>query len=149
MHLLPWYGKIQWILYNVALPNSILVTLVYWTFLYSGSPRINTVSGFLDLALHGLNSVFMIIEYLTALIPSRLLHVYQPMLYGVIYIIFSLILWFSGHITVYPGIVDWRTANTAGTIVGFIIFYALMQFLLYVIRWLMNSCCCKADHSNS
>lgn len=86
-----WYHKVTWFFYIIAANNSILVTVVYWSLLYSGF-RIHEA----DVAFHLMNSVFMLIETCISSIPVRLFHVVYAELYGVTYLVFSVVYWRSG-----------------------------------------------------
>ena len=86
-----WYHKVSWVLYIIAANNSLLVTVIYWTLLYTGF-RVREA----DVAFHLLNSVFMLIETCFSGIPVRLFHVVYAMLYGVLYLLFSVVYWLLG-----------------------------------------------------
>ena len=91
---------------------SFQVTLIYFAFLYplavNQDPEF--AASALDINIHGINTVIMIIENFLSAIPLRIMHVIYPMIYGMIYAIFSLIYFAfdpETHIP-YPGILDWR-----------------------------------------
>ncbi|XP_068759937.1 uncharacterized protein [Montipora capricornis] len=86
-----WNHKVTWLLYSITSNNSILVTVVFWTLLYSGYEV-----GEPDIAFHLLNSVFMLIETFLSSIPVRLLHVVYAMLYGSLYCLFTVVYWLLG-----------------------------------------------------
>lgn len=83
--------KVAWFFYIIASNNSFMVTIVYWSFLYNGFKI-----GEPDVAFHLLNSVFMLTETCLSAIPVRLLHVVYAELYGVLYLIFTVVYWRSG-----------------------------------------------------
>ena len=72
----------------------------------------------------------------------RILHVYQPMIYGVLYIFVSLGYNLAGHDPVYglEGPLDWRNKSTRTTIVSIVaVFVAvpivhMITFALYKLR---------------
>lgn len=127
--------KVQWILYNVLLPNTILVAVVYWAVLYK--PGLNSrtsVDWFLDISVHGLNAVLMLIELGMSKFPTRLLHVYQPISYAFIYAFFSIGLWRETGIVLYEYVLDWNRAITAASMTGLLIYTILAQFVLFLIH---------------
>lgn len=136
--------KVQWVLYNISLPSSFVVTLIYWGALYGlYSPEID----FVNVGYHALNAVFMIIEQYLAAIPTRLLHFYQPIAYAAIYTIFTGILYVVSGIVVYPLVLDWTTPGvTLGVIGGLIIFYLVAQFVLFLIHRSLVNCLKSRDH---
>lgn len=50
----------------------------------------------LDVAVHGLNSLVMVLLLFSSSQPSRLLHIYQPLIFGTIYMLFGVIYHFAG-----------------------------------------------------
>lgn len=132
---LPWYVKMYWLLFNITTPLSFLITIFYWTVLYEAGVEEELNHG-LDIAVHGLNSLIMLVALLSSSHPSRLMHVYQPNLFSNIYIIFSLIYYFAGGVDpkgnayIYP-VVDWSRPNTTGLVI--IITSLLLTFLHLVI----------------
>ena len=143
---LPWYMKIQWLLFNAALPNTILVTMIYWSVLLPTSDTSSVVQRgatdwFLDIAVHGLNSVLMIVEHHLSDIPTRLLHVYQPVIYAVVYAIFSVVLWSQTGIVLYQFVLDWDRIITVGSMIGMLIYFLVFQFVSYLIHLRKENCC--------
>lgn len=86
-----WYHKVSWLLFIIAANNSLPVTVVYWTLLYTGFHV-----GEIDITFHLLNSVFMLTETCLSNIPVCIVHVVYAMLYGVFYILFSVVYWLLG-----------------------------------------------------
>lgn len=136
--------KAQWCIYNIALPNAVLVTLIYWLVLYPQLQAIGFETSFIDISLHGLNTVFMLIEQYLGAIPSRILHVYQPMLYGVVYVLFFTILWaINGDAEIiYRYILDWtHPGYTVASICGILLFFIATQLGLFVVYRLQQKHC--------
>ena len=141
-----WYMKIQWLLFNAALPDTILVTIIYWSVLLPTSDTSSVVQRgatdwFLDIAVHGLNSVLMIVEHHLSDIPTRLLHVYQPVIYAVVYAIFSVVLWSQTGIVLYQFVLDWDRIITVGSMIGILIYFLVFQFVSYLIYLRQQNCC--------
>ncbi|CAH3139600.1 unnamed protein product, partial [Porites evermanni] len=111
-----WYHKVSWAFYIIAANNSLLVTVVYWSLLYSGF-HIREA----DVAFHLLNSVFMLIETCLSSIPVQLLHIVYAVLYGVVYFLFSVVYWLLGGTTdgnkyIYP-ILDYESKPAKAAVV--------------------------------
>ena len=115
--------KLRGFFYIIASNNSFMVTIVYWSFLYNGSKIRES-----DVAFHLLNSVFMLTETCLSAVPVRLLHVVYAELYGVLYLIFTVVYWRSGATNIigdnfiYP-VLDYENKPYATAV--FIIVYAL------------------------
>ncbi|XP_050681810.1 protein rolling stone-like [Leptidea sinapis] len=123
---LPWYIVTYWILYNIATPIALFITLFYWAILYPIIKNNDDEAAELDLALdpvldifiHAINSVVMVILLLTSRHPSHILHFYFPFFFGVLYMVFSIIYYIVGgtdpygNLYVYP-VLDWSEPGAA------------------------------------
>ncbi|XP_059153805.1 uncharacterized protein LOC131939495 [Physella acuta] len=110
------YFKISWCLSDVVSVSAPIVTIIFFCALY---PQMkSTTSGLLDIQntnVHALNFVFVIIDHMISARPIRLLHCLSPLIYGAIYIVFSVIYWSfdkNRHI-IYPGVLDWNKPGVA------------------------------------
>ena len=141
MNRTSWYMKVTWFLADVIYVFAIIVTVVYFTALF---PNIGATEGSFfihDLNVHAFNTVQILIDIAIVARPVRLLHVLYPLLYGVIYVIFSIIYWSKDkeNNVLYPNILDW---NKPGTTILFMILLTLlglpvlqlMLFGLYRLR---------------
>lgn len=148
---LPWYMKIQWILYNIALPSAILVTLIYWAALYpmiKAYSNKNYETNWFDVSIHALNSVLMITESYLNHIPVRILHAYQGIIYGLVYVLFSVIVYYTmNHKVLYPYILDWNHPGiTVACLLGIILYYCVTFLILFIITRLKYRCHCCHRH---
>ncbi|CAG9796419.1 unnamed protein product [Diatraea saccharalis] len=131
---LPWYIKVYWVLFNIAVPLSFLITLFYWTVLFEANIEEELNHGH-DVAVHGLNSLIMFILLITSSHPSRILHIYQPLVFAVVYFLFTLFYYLGGGVNrdgqpfVYP-VLNW---NKAGQTVGVGVVTGLLLILLYIL----------------
>ena len=140
-----WCHKVAWFLYAIAVNNSILVTTVYWSLLYTGF-KIREA----DVAFHLLNSVLMLTETCLSAVPVRLLHVVYAELYGLLYMLFTVVYWRSGGTNtdgdsyIYP-IIDYKAKPYAAVVL--IITYGLvglpvsqlLTFGLFKLRCYLHS----------
>ncbi|KAI5644970.1 hypothetical protein NE865_02944 [Phthorimaea operculella] len=129
---LPWYVKIYWVLYNIATPLSMLITIFFWTVLYKkGSPIPLALCG------HGTNTVVMVVLLLSSRQPSRVLHFYQPFFFAVTWAFFSVIYHLCGGTNtegkkfIYA-VVDWSKPGWTSLVV-FLTAVALGVFHLLVV----------------
>lgn len=119
-----WYHKVSWVFYAIAANNCLVVTVVYWTLLYTGYHV-----GGADVTFHLLNSFFMLTETFLSSIPVQLFHVIYAMLYGVLYVLFTVVYWSfggtndSGDRFIYP-ILDYSHKPVAATVL--IVLYGLL-----------------------
>lgn len=137
---LSWYMKVQWLLYNISLPASVLVTLVYWGLLaplYFTEANIN-LNNFTQ---HAFNVLLMLIEFYLAALPTRLLHAYQPLVYVVGYGIFSILLYEVDGTILYPYILDWsRPGLTIACICGLMLYFLVAQLVFFLIYIALKIC---------
>nr|XP_022301875.1 protein rolling stone-like [Crassostrea virginica] len=95
----PWYLKTQWVLFNVSTVAALVITVLYYALL----TPVSTANSILT---HAINSVYAVAGLIVCAKPVRILHVYQPVLFSVIYCIFSLIYQMAGGGLIYE-ILDW------------------------------------------
>ncbi|CAG4977818.1 unnamed protein product [Parnassius apollo] len=130
---LPWYVKTYWVLYNSAVPIAFLITVFYWTILYEAGFEEEMNYG-LDVAVHGLNSIVMFLLLAFSSHPSRLLHVYQPFIFGLTYGFFSAIYYLAGGLDkfgnafIYP-VINW---GKPGPTLGMVAVTALLLVALHL-----------------
>ncbi|KAK7089409.1 uncharacterized protein [Littorina saxatilis] len=104
-----WYLQAYWVLSNVIQVFAFIVTFVYFGALYSADESL----GLPDINVHGLNSVMILIDNVVCARPVRLLHGLYPLLYGSLYVIFSVIYWSTDKVenVLYENVLDWNQAG--------------------------------------
>ncbi|ESP04551.1 hypothetical protein LOTGIDRAFT_237304 [Lottia gigantea] len=119
---------IVWLSYNYVSSNALMVTIIFWSVLAPGMEA--EASSMENVQLHIINTVIVFLEQCLSPIPIRLLHIIYPILYGLIYVIFSA----AYDKTIYS-ILDWSKPGTAMMYVSIIAFvaYPLIQFLFFGI----------------
>ena len=141
---LTWYQKLSWILWIIAANGSAVVTILYWTLIFTPP------TDFMDVSIHALNSLFVLIELFMGSIPVRLLHVVYVMIFSSIYSIFTVVYWAAGGVNdrgksyIY-NVIDIENGN-AGVAAGILIatvflIVPLIQLLLFGLYKLR--CCFK------
>ncbi|XP_045206857.2 protein rolling stone-like [Mercenaria mercenaria] len=146
-NVMPWYIRVQWLLFNASNSFSVLISLIYYGFL-------NVEFNHGSVYIHLLNSVYTFLGILFSAKPVQLLHVYQPMVPALLYMSFSIIYHILGGHMIYP-ILDWgnKTARTSLYAVVFICVAVplihLTCYLLHRIRVFLHRKCTtkKADIS--
>lgn len=63
-----------------------LVAILFWTLVYSGGALRETT-----VQTHGINWLIMLFEVFISKAPLRMEHVYVPMLYGLLYVLWSVV----------------------------------------------------------
>ncbi|XP_064632957.1 protein rolling stone-like isoform X2 [Lineus longissimus] len=114
---LPWYIRVQWILGNMAVPISFIITIMYFGVLFPSDILVQnreeqgivTIS-IGDLSTHGLNSVCAFLDISISASPWRLFHFIYPTLYSIVYVLFSVVYWALDpqNNIIYPVILDWN-----------------------------------------
>lgn len=97
---------------------------------------------------HAINSVYAVLSLIVSAKPVRILHVYQAVLFSVVYCVFSLVYQKAGGGAIYT-VLDWdKMPNTVllslATVLVVVPMVHLVMFTIYrsrVFAW--NSCCRK------
>ncbi|XP_047985609.1 protein rolling stone-like [Leguminivora glycinivorella] len=149
----PWYVMLYWVLFNISVSLAIVVTLLYWRLLSENASKygIHERYFWLETSLHGFNAVLVLIELFASRTPVRLAHIYQPLLLGVVYTIFSKIYQKAGGTGAHgePYIykfLDWSEPQvtlqtTIGVALMIIVLYVFLWALAFVRDWLSRLCC--------
>ena len=109
---IPWVMKLDWIIFSIISSGAIIVSIVYFSVLY---PKINPGKPpkIQDIHVHGVNSLVIILELCFNAIPIRLAHAIYPLIYGMIYMSFSLVFWgLDNTRVIYPVVLDWNNLKT-------------------------------------
>ena len=93
---LSWPEKVLWLLFNIASVTSVVVTITYWSAVYTGAEI-----GGLMVNQHILGPVFMLMEVIMSNIPIRLLHFIYSHIFSSIYVLFTVIYWGAGGVNKY------------------------------------------------
>jgi len=83
----------------------------------------------------------MVTEQYISSVNTRILHFYQPVIFGLSYACFTIILWRVAGTIVYP-VIDWE--NTPGLaaifVLGIAFVYIIAQFILFLISYGLTVC---------
>ncbi|CAD7085572.1 unnamed protein product [Hermetia illucens] len=100
--------KIYWGMHVITLILSMGITIIYWSVLYNDLVQVTAV----NILTHAFNSVLMFVDLWIVAYPVRLLHMFLPVCFGLVYAIFSVIYYAAGGVDpagkhyIYP-ILDW------------------------------------------
>lgn len=141
-----WY-KLSWVLFTIASVNSLLVTVTYWSALYTGVEIDGLIVNEYILA-----AVFMLIEVTISNIPIRILHFIYSHVFGSIYVLFTVIYWGAGGKDKNGNHYIYKKLNYQENPVAaiFTVFFVLiiLQFLVHMFlfvlfrfrAWLVSKC---------
>ena len=132
---LTWYMKLDWILYNITLPVSVIVTAVFFSMLYPEISHPTHISLF-NLHQHALNTVFSLLDFSVSSMPTRLVHVIYPLFYGLVYVVFTVCFWVKDHDDViYPHVLDWDywVHSLVLVILLAVVVLPILQVILFVL----------------
>ncbi|XP_061709169.1 protein rolling stone-like [Cydia pomonella] len=153
----PWYVTMYWVLYNISVTLAIVVTMLYWRLLSKNASKYSIHDRYfwLETSLHGFNAVLVLIELLASRTPVRLAHIYQPLLLGVVYTVFSKIYQKAGGTGadgepyIYK-FLDWSEPQVSFTTT---IGTAIITIFVYVFLWafafardVLSRICCSTRH---
>ncbi|XP_044266020.1 protein rolling stone-like [Tribolium madens] len=112
------FYKLYWMLNVIATDTALEITILYWSLIYDDKViSFNAMNFF----LHANNSVLMMIDLFVVAYPTRLLHCCYSVVFGICYIVFSVIFYAAGGISrkgnvyIYK-ILDWRKPLTTTVI---------------------------------
>ncbi|CAG0922770.1 unnamed protein product, partial [Notodromas monacha] len=83
--------KISWLLTNVTHASAIIVTATYWPLIYDDSVIEGT-----NFVVHGTNSIYVLSEIFLNRRPVLMGHVIYPMMYFIVFLVFSLVYYLCG-----------------------------------------------------
>lgn len=125
-----WY-KASWVIFTIASVNSLVVTITYWSSIYSGGE----IDG-LIVNTNILASVLMLFEVAISNMPIRILHFIYSHVFGSIYVLFTVIYWAAkgtdkdGNHYIYESLDYQRYPGAAIFTVFFVLI--VLQFMLHL-----------------
>ena len=95
----------------------------------------NKSTSIINVHVHIMNSVLVLVEIMVSKLEIRLYHVYLPLSFGVIYVLFTVFYFASGDPVPVYRILDW--AGDAGKAAGFVLGIILIAVPFYhcVVVW--------------
>ncbi|EDW88600.1 protein rolling stone [Drosophila yakuba] len=145
------YFRLYWGMHIIALVLSIVITIIYWSLLYNANESALDATNVLT---HAFNSICMFIDLWIVAHPLRLLHIFLPVVFGVVFAIFSYIYHLCGGINkkgkpyIYH-VIDWsKPQNAFITVVGVLILSCCIYVLLFAffkLRLFLHRRCRNAN----
>ncbi|CAG5134973.1 unnamed protein product [Candidula unifasciata] len=148
---IPWYLKPLWLLTSVVFNTAIIVTVLYWSLVFTGE-----LDNIVTVMVHGVNTLYVLTDIFVIATPVRLLHFIYTIIFGGIYIIFTVIYHLakgtglSSEPYIYTAL-DWSKPGPAvgvslGSLLVALPFIHLLQFGLYTLRiYILEKCrCCTS-----
>lgn len=145
---LPWYMRANWCIFNISNVVSVSTSVAYWALVYDGNQPMTAV----NIETHVINSVYVILNVSVTGVPTRVLHLWFSVLFGVTYSLFTVFYHLAGGTNhnenpyVYPAI-DWRKPGTAILYCAIVCFVLVpvVHLVLFVIHTLKVLICEKLD----
>ena len=137
-------NQLRWILLNISSTSSIVICILYWIGQASDLINKQTVLFSVTIHVHLICCIMSIIEIFVVKIPIRILHFYQPTLFSLLYILFTLIL--SNTCPPIYKVLDWTndlptaiTCSLCGTFLVVPFVHCCLVYSLYRLRALAET----------
>lgn len=140
-HVFPWFAKASWVLSGILLPATFMVFALYWGLVWTG-PEVKAVS----VCTHGVNFLLQAIDTTLSSHPRFLLHGIYFFMYGLTYVIWTLIHYALfldnqyGQPYVYSSLNWWNHEKTA-PLAAIIILVVIP--ILNILMWVTVNCANK------
>jgi hypothetical protein len=132
---LNFFVKATWVLQEVVYSGSLAIAILFWALVYDGGP----VQA-LSVQVHGVTAILALVDVSFSNHPVRFLHVYMVQIYGLLFIIWSIIHWEADIGTdeepptryIYSSL-DWANAvpATIASILILLLFLPVLQLLVW------------------
>lgn len=147
----PWFARLAYAMQSVTYIASFFVFILYWVLVYDGSG-----TSALSIVTHGVNFLVAFVDFLIAGLPFKLVHVWAPLVYGLSYIVFSLMYDLAGGTSegdpyIYE-VLDWSVNPSRASAIGLGVVFVAFP-LLFSIFWgvcfpLRSKCnCCPPENA--
>lgn len=126
-----WYMKLSWLLSDIVQVFSVVVTVIYFTAIY---PTLTVTNSelFNDFNVHAVNTVFVLLDAAVCARPARVLHLVYPVGYGLVYIVFSVVVYGVSGTVIYNVLDYSQPLYPAVTVPGLaLIVIPLLQLAFY------------------
>ena len=130
-----WKEKIQWVLFTIGTEFAVSISIIFWIFFF----EFNVYS----LHVHMINGIVAVLDLWITGIPIRLLHLAYVLLFGFVYILFTVLYYtfngtdVCGNRFIYP-ILDYgsKGSGALGLLIGCTLGYLTTVHLLFFIQYL-------------
>lgn len=119
---LRWFHKLSWVLYSFAIDVGMAVTIAFWALL-------RTEFDAFSWHCHLINSVAILLDLIVADTPIRLLHFSWTIIWGLIYISFTYLMYKETiYKFIYEGVLDWGNWPLVTCAVVFGVCFVIVPF---------------------
>jgi len=150
---LNWLHKVVWLFFTTSITAALTTDLAYWILLSRRFPA-SVLRHPINIHEHAINYLLLLIDLFVSDIPMRLLHFAYPLLYGLIYTIFTVILWVSGVTDAVYTVLNWETNPSLAVLITMLASLVAMpllhmlHFCLYKLRSkIASGCLCYSKHT--
>jgi len=134
---LKWFHKVSWALYSFSLDVGLSVTIAFWALL-------RTEFDAFSWHCHAINSVALITDLIVSDTPIRILHTCWTFIWGLIYILFTYLLYkYTQYTYIYEGVLQWgeypgiTCAVVFGVCFGLVPFSQCFGYWIYTFKHFM------------
>lgn len=151
--------KFYWLIHCVTLHLALVITTMYWAFIYGKQKKINRFPA-ISFTVHTFNTVFMVADFIAVGFPVRILHSFYTMMFPIFYCFCTVIYYNLGGLDecgnhfIYP-ILDWQKPLIGMTTFGgvFVLYciFTILTFAGYHIKLFVDQKIqdFRKTHSNS
>lgn len=82
-----WYHTLSWLLFNACYASALVITGGFWVLIYRPGDSVSLSTAI----THASNSIYVIIDMFVSAVPVRVVHVWVPQTWSVIYGVFSFV----------------------------------------------------------
>ena len=121
------------VLMETSMITSIIVVLLFWIILSSEIEGKSSGKQFVSISRHGINLLLLLLDFMFHRIPIRVLHFVYTLLFGVLYVVMSVVYCFTTTNHIYGKFIDWYNNPTTTVVTVLATFAAifLIHFALY------------------
>mmetsp|Transcript_82501 Transcript_82501/g.238319 ORF Transcript_82501/g.238319 Transcript_82501/m.238319 type:complete len:288 (+) Transcript_82501:78-941(+) len=132
----PWFVSVTWALGAANPVMAFMVFVLYWALVYSPGDEIH----FESVSMHGGNVLITLLDLLTTRQPYYIQHIYVPMVFSALYLLFSYIYYAAGGTNEYGdkyiyAALDWSNPQGVGNLSAMILFIAVP--ITYILFWIL------------
>ena len=143
---LSWYQVIHWVLFLYGNELAFAVLICYWTLLYTEGTEVDGVNA----NVHLVNGLVALIDLWVTAVPVNFLHFLYPIIFGVIYSLFSGIYFAITKDIIYERVLDYgeHLALAVGSVIGVVLLllpgvHVIVFYLQYLgkywfLYWFFN-----------
>ena len=103
-----WYHVITLVLFIIYVTSAGIITTSYWVGVTFDRISPDKSNGILNIHVHVINSTLALIELLLGNLRIRMLHFFFSMAFGMVYLVFTVVLYWTEDIAAVYDVLDWK-----------------------------------------